>query len=132
MTIFVLIRCKKSGLYFTTRTLDDSKMGRGKVIQKISLYVPFLIPCLNSIMKYYVGCSPKHKDCAELYLRENYKADWSHAGVERALKNSTPPSRGDDAVEVDEASTSVEPVAPPRAPEVPSMFKKVSFHPRFY
>ncbi len=63
----------------------------------------------------YVGCTAKHKDCAELYLRENYKADWSLAAVEKGLKNSTPPSRGDDVVEVDEALTSVEPVATPRA-----------------
>jgi hypothetical protein len=74
----------------------------------------------------YVGCSAKHKDCAELYLRENYKADWSPSAVEKALKNSSPPARDDDdVVEVDEASTSVGHVAPPQAPEVPPMFKKV-------
>jgi hypothetical protein len=74
----------------------------------------------------YVGCSAKHKDCAELYLRENYKADWSPSAVEKALKNSTPPARDDDVVEVDEASTSAGHVAPAQAPEVPPMFKKVS------
>jgi hypothetical protein len=31
----------------------------------------------------HVGCSAKHKDSAELYLRENYKADWSLAAVKK-------------------------------------------------
>jgi hypothetical protein len=31
----------------------------------------------------YVGCSAKHKNFAELYLRESYKADWSRAAVEK-------------------------------------------------
>lgn len=75
----------------------------------------------------YVGCSAKHKDSAELYLRENYKADWSPSAVEKALKNSTPPAKEDDVVEVDVASTSAGPVAPTQAQEVPPMFKKVSF-----
>ena len=54
----------------------------------------------------YVGCSAKHKDGAELYLRENCKADWSPSAAEKALKNSSPPARDDDAVEKEVASTS--------------------------
>jgi hypothetical protein len=45
--------------------------------------------------------------------------------VEKDLKNSTPPARDDDVVEVNEASTSVGHVAPAQAPEVPPMLKKV-------
>jgi hypothetical protein len=74
----------------------------------------------------YGGCWAKHKDYAELFLRENYKADWGPSAVEKTLKNSIPPARGDDVVEVDEASTSVGCVAPAQAPKVPQIFKKVS------
>ena len=73
----------------------------------------------------YIGCSVKRKGCAELYLRENYKADWSPSAAEKAFKNSTPPARDDDVVEVDEDSTSMGHVSPTQAPEVPPMFKKV-------
>jgi hypothetical protein len=73
----------------------------------------------------FVGCSAKHKDCAELYLRDNYKADWSPSAVKKALKKSTSPARDDDVVEVDMASTSAGHVAPTQEPEVPPMFKKV-------
>ncbi len=72
----------------------------------------------------YVGCSANHKDCAELYFRKNYKADWSPSAVKQNLKNSTPVTRDDNVAEVEEASTSVGHVAPAQAPEVPPMFKK--------
>ena len=80
----------------------------------------------------YVGYSVKHKDCAELYWRDNYKADSSPPAIEKALKNSTPPLRDDDVVEVDVASTSSAPVAQPQAPEIPQTFKKVSFYSQLY
>ena len=43
--------------------------------------------------------------------------------MKKVLKNSTPPARDDDVMEVDKASTSVGHVAPAQAPEVPPMFK---------